>query len=408
MDAFFAQVEMLHDKTLLGVPMAVGGMKMLATSNYEARKFGVRPAMPGFIAKELCPQLVIVPPNFAKYESASHAIHSILIKYDPDMTPSGLDEAYLNLSHHITSEDDLNEKTLEIVTKIKREILEVTNLTCTIGVGHSRQMAKICSNVNKPDGYYIQLQNSNDEVTCRDFMFKQPVGRISGVGHVTENLLKSIGVLTCKDIYELRHKVLYSFGLNRSLWLFSCSLGVDEPCREVKSKLKAKQHTIGVERTFQPTSDINILYNTLEFLSAKVCESLRENNLETNKVTLKIKFDNFEVITRCNTSENVFDSSENIFGIAKELLSNEIDGKKVVRLLGIRVNKIKRIEENRKLGQKVTRTIDEYFSKRPVAKDQSDYVSCPICSNSIENNVRKINRHIDECLNHEYIKDLST
>ena len=153
MDMFYAAVEIRDKPELAAVPLAVGSESMISTANYEARKYGVRSAMPGFIARKLCPQLVIVPCNFSKYREVAAVFQEIVESYDPDFESMGLDEANLDvteycMNHQITTDEQKENLALEIRTKIK----EATQLTCSAGIACNRMLAKICTDMNKPDG----------------------------------------------------------------------------------------------------------------------------------------------------------------------------------------------------------------------------------------------------------------
>ena len=194
MDAFFAAVECLDAPELKDVPMAVGSSAMLSTANYEARKFGVSAAMPGYIAMKLCPQLRIVPLNYEKYQKYSAQVAAILTEYDPSLTMFSLDEAFLHLKR---GKDDPS--FAEIVDEMRARVKKETGLTCSAGIASNILLAKMASNIKKPDGQFeIPRQ---DPSAMKKFLHAQPVKKISGVGKVMAALLE--GVLSISTIGDL-------------------------------------------------------------------------------------------------------------------------------------------------------------------------------------------------------------
>ena len=192
MDAFYAAVEEKDDPSLKTCPMAVGGMGMLTTSNYLARKFGVRAGMPGFIGKKLCPQLKIVPTNFSKYRAVSAQVREVFKEYDKNFCPMSLDEAYLNLTDYLLSHPSLTPGT--VVNEMRAKIQEKTTLTASAGISLNCLVSKICSDLNKPNGQYELL----DEDEMRKFVAQLPIRKVGGIGNVTEQMLDVFGVKTCQ------------------------------------------------------------------------------------------------------------------------------------------------------------------------------------------------------------------
>ncbi len=194
MDAFFAAVECLDSPELKSVPMAVGSSAMLSTANYEARKFGVSAAMPGYIAMKLCPQLRIVPLNYEKYQKCSAQVATILAEYDPSLTMFSLDEAFLFLKRNS------NDRSFaEIVNEMRARVKQETGLTCSAGIASNILLAKMASNVKKPDGQF-EIPRENPE-EMKKFLHSQPVKKISGIGKVMAAQLE--GVLNISTIGDL-------------------------------------------------------------------------------------------------------------------------------------------------------------------------------------------------------------
>ncbi|CDQ73288.1 unnamed protein product [Oncorhynchus mykiss] len=219
MDAFYAAVETRDCPDLKDKPMAVGSMSMLTTSNYHARKFGVRAAMPGFIAKKLCPNLVIVPTNFDKYRAVSAEVQEIFADYDPHFLPMSLDEAYLDISEHLEQRRVWPEALRthldycdapgggaggdvmvfgtcaeEAVREMRFRIEQKTSLTASAGIAPNMMLAKVCSDKNKPNGQY-RLPSNRQAVMV--FIQDLPVRKVSGIGNVTEKMLGALGITSC-------------------------------------------------------------------------------------------------------------------------------------------------------------------------------------------------------------------
>jgi DNA polymerase-4 len=241
MDAFFAAVEMRDNPALRNIPMAVGGSRdrrgVLCTSNYEARKFGVKAAMPTAHALKLCPHLKLVKPNFRKYSEASQKVFEIFHEFSDRVEPMSLDEAYLDVtnSHHFQGSATL------IAQEIRRLIFERTQLTASAGVGPNKLIAKLASDINKPNGIFT-VPPENVE----SFISKIPIERIWGVGKVTAKKMQEMGVKTCLDLQAFhRSELIFNFGRFGDL-LFDFCRGIDE--REVENEYERK--SLGTEETF--------------------------------------------------------------------------------------------------------------------------------------------------------------
>ncbi|KAG6489565.1 hypothetical protein ZIOFF_050840 [Zingiber officinale] len=218
MDAFYAAVETLENPLLKGKPLAVGGMSMICTASYEARKYGVRAAMPGFIARKLCPELIFVPTNFGKYTYYSEKTRNVFSKYDPDYIATSLDEAYLEITE-ICKQRSISSE--EVAAELRNTIYQETGLTCSVGVAPNRMLAKfefqlveigytdlialywnipVCSDINKPNGQFI-LPNDRDAVMT--FISSLPIRKVGGIGKVTEQILREVlGISTCTEILQ--------------------------------------------------------------------------------------------------------------------------------------------------------------------------------------------------------------
>eukprot|EP01028_Stygiella_incarcerata_P010894 TRINITY_DN590_c0_g2_i5.p1 TRINITY_DN590_c0_g2~~TRINITY_DN590_c0_g2_i5.p1 ORF type:complete len:451 (-),score=107.75 TRINITY_DN590_c0_g2_i5:1794-3146(-) len=226
MDAFYASVEELDDPSLRGIPMAVGGNSMLSTSNYQARKFGVRSGMPGFLGKKLCPQLKIVRPNVKRYKEINVQMREIFREYDPEHEAMSLDEAALDVTETICERNEKDGSTYwtgdQIASEIRERIQTTTGLTASCGVACNRMLAKICSDMNKPNGTFVLAR---DETSIREFMWNLPLRKVPGIGKVSEKLLNGLGIVSGLDLWNMRHDVFHLFSERSFRYFMRICLG---------------------------------------------------------------------------------------------------------------------------------------------------------------------------------------
>ncbi|KAM4638680.1 DNA polymerase kappa isoform 5-T8 [Amazona ochrocephala] len=340
MDAFYAAVEMRDKPELKEKPIAVGSMSMLSTSNYHARRFGVRAAMPGFIAKKLCPHLTIVPLNFGKYSKVSKEVREILAEYDPNFMPMGLDEAYLNITEHL--EERLN------WPENRRRFFFNTEGTTESGIAPNTLLAKMCSDCNKPNG---QCRIVPERQAILDFLKDLPIRKVPGIGKVTEKMLKALGIVTCSELYQQR--ALLSLLFSEASWhnFLDISLGLGSTHLEKDGERKS----MSTERTFSEMNTADDQYSLCRELCRDLAQDLQKEGLKGKTVTLKLKNVNFEVKTRASTVLSSVSTEEEIFAVAKDLLGTEIDSVAPhplrIRLMGVRVSGFLS-EEERKYQQK--------------------------------------------------------
>ncbi|XP_014107854.1 PREDICTED: DNA polymerase kappa isoform X2 [Pseudopodoces humilis] len=397
MDAFYAAVEMRDNPELKDKPIAVGSMSMLSTSNYHARRFGVRAAMPGFIAKRLCPHLTIVPLNFEKYTKVSKEVREVLAEYDPNFMPMGLDEAYLNITEHLEErlnwpedrrrfffntesttgivssspvlfedsaspmDDNLQQTDLsegnsvvfgtsaeEVVKEIRFRIEQKTQLTASAGIAPNTMLAKMCSDRNKPNGQY---RISPERLAVLDFLKDLPIRKVPGIGKVTEKMLKALGIVTCSELYQQR--ALLSLLFSEVSWrnFLDISLGLGSTHLEKDGERKS----MSTERTFSEINTAEDQYSLCRELCRDLAQDLQKEGLKGRTVTLKLKNVNFEVKTRASTVLSSVSTEEEIFTVAKDLLGTEIDSVAPhplrIRLMGVRVSGFL-TEEEKKYQQK--------------------------------------------------------
>jgi DNA polymerase IV len=331
MDAFYASIEQRDNPELRGKPIAVGGSPegrggVVATASYEARKYGVRSAMPAKKAKQLCPSVIFVRPRFDAYKNVSRSIREIFSRYTDLVEPLSLDEAFLDVT-----EDKLNiGSALDIAKEIKAAIKSELHLTASAGVSINKFLAKIASDLNKPDGLtFIGPSRINI------FMEKLPVEKFFGVGKVTAEKMKRMGLHTGADLKKLSENELVKHFGKSGHFYYKIVRGIDDrpvqPDRETKSV--SAEDTFPVDLATQEE-----MFLELEKLARLVSERLLKKSLKGKTVTLKVKFHDFRQITRSHSVEDLIDERHTLAAIAKELLlSSEAENKKV-RLLGISVS----------------------------------------------------------------------
>jgi len=330
MDAFFASVEQRDNSALKGKPVAVGGRPenrgVVAAASYEARKFGVRSAMAMGLALQKCPDLVIVPPDHEKYRLLSETIMGILYRYTPLVEQISIDEAFLDVSGSL----GLFGSVEDIGRKIQETILAETGLTASVGIGPNKFVAKLASDYGKPHGFTVV---TNEEM--QQFLDPLPVSRLWGVGEKTAKILKGIGLLCVKDVKRLSLEHLEGLLGKQGRQIFFLSRGIDE--RPVISEYTAK--SIGKETTFsQDISDTGFLLSVANRLVEDVGLRLRKTEKQCRTVNLKLRFDDWETITRSYTLKNPTDLTGEIYKNISRLLRKEFPLKKAVRLIGISVS----------------------------------------------------------------------
>ncbi|KAK1245781.1 hypothetical protein MKX07_004850 [Trichoderma sp. CBMAI-0711] len=328
-DAFFAAVEQLDRPDLKDVPFAVGG-GVLTTCNYAARQFGCRSGMAGFVAKKLCPQLVLIKPNFHKYGAKAEEVRAVLANYDPRFESASIDEAYLNITEYCDQHDM---DPAAVVEQMRKEVHEKTNITVSAGIAANARLAKICSNINKPNGQYVLPR---DRSAIMAFMRDLPTRKVNGIGRVLERELLEIGVKTCGDIYEQRQYLNRLFGDKTSEFLFRCYLGLGrtkiQPAEEYERK------SVGTESTFHDMSDPVQLRNKLRSTAEALEQDMRRSECKGRTLCIKIKLHTFEVFTRQVILPKSIYLAEDLYNYSLPMLAkleHEMPGMKL-RLMGLR------------------------------------------------------------------------
>jgi DNA polymerase IV len=326
MDAFYASVEQRDDPALHGKPVAVGGSPesrgVVAAASYEARKFGVHSALPMSRAVRLCPELVIVRPDFAKYGEVSRQIFAIFREVTPLVEPLSLDEAYLDVTENSWSEP----LAVEVARRIKARIREETQLTASAGVAPNKFLAKTASAWKKPDGLTVI---SPDRI--ERFLAELPVDALWGVGPVTARRLRAAGIERLVDVRTAADEVLRRAVGSWAGSLRRLSFGEDD--RPVTPNHERK--SIGCEQTFaRDLADLEQIRREVEALARDAAGALSRKSLLARTVVLKLRYSNFETITRSETRQPATRSEEEIVARAVALLEKTEAGKRPVRLLG--------------------------------------------------------------------------
>lgn len=322
MDCFYAAIEVRDDPSLAGKPVGVGGSSgrgVLTTANYEARKFGCRSAMPVFMAKQLCPEIILTPVRFDVYRADSAKIRAIFARYTELIEPLSLDEAYLDLSHR-------SESGAALAQEIRSRIFEETGLTASAGIAPNKMIAKIASDWNKPDG---QLEVKAGEVDS--FMRGLRVGKIHGVGKRGLETLTKMGIVTCGDLQEFSKFDLADRLGRWGIELYDRCRGIDE--RAVSTDRTRK--SLSKERTFSKNiADFDWLADVMREVLAEVRGSVEKKvEQEIKSRVVKLKFDDF---TRTTAEKAGSEMDEEVYLDLLRLAWNRGEGK-AVRLLGLGV-----------------------------------------------------------------------
>lgn len=325
MDAFFASVEQRDDPALQGKPVIVCGKSrrsVVATASYEARAFGVHSAMPLSQAKRLCPHGCFVAPRFEAYREASDAIHQVMLHYADAYEPISLDEAFLDISGMGSQYPTLG----SIGRAIKEEIRSAVHLTASVGIAPNKFLAKMASDMNKPDGLCIIPYGREQEVLA-----PLPVRRLWGVGSVTEKKLLAAGFRTIADIQEAPLEKLSALLGNQGTLLKALSLGIDE--RPIISSRQVK--SIGDESTYEyDLTDRRAIDREIAIHSDIVAQRLRRHDLAARTISLKIRFASFKTIMRSLSLEEGTNLQETIDSACQTLLSR-IPLTEGIRLIGV-------------------------------------------------------------------------
>jgi DNA polymerase-4 len=344
MDAFYAAVEQRDNPALRGKPVIVGAPPtqrgVVCASSYEARKFGVRSAMPSVTAGRLCPKGIFVYPRMSHYREESRHIMEILSRSGALIEQMSIDEAYLDVSSVLGSETKFDEgippASVKLARELKQTIFRERNLTATIGIASNKLLSKLASDFQKPDG--LTLVPDRDKIL---FLRPMSIRAIHGVGKVTEQILNQAGIKTVGDLQDFTgdlRKFVGSFGPT----LKRFSFGEDE--RELETDAETK--SISSEETFdRDTGDKRVLRDCLRAQAAEISAELKEKKIGAHTVQVKIRYSDFTTLTRQITVEEPLSGAEEIFRLGCFLLAREKLADRPVRLLGIGVSGLGEPEE---------------------------------------------------------------
>jgi len=332
MDAFFASVEQRDFPQYKNKPVVVGGSPqgrgVVAAASYEARKFGVHSAMPASRAVRLCPKAIFLKPRFDVYKQVSHQIREIFYEYTDLVEPLSLDEAYLDVTFNHVG----NPSATLIAKEIKKKIREATGLIASAGISSSKFLAKIASDMDKPDGLYL-IQPDEAE----DFVESLEISKFHGVGKATQKKMELLGIYTGKDLKEWDEvDLVKEFGKSGHHY-YRIARAID--LREVKPDRIRK--SIGKERTFsEDVIDMEWIESFIRELSGKVASAMEKLDAEGKTVTLKIRYKNFETVTRSISVQHYLSSLDEISELALHLLKDTEAGMREVRLIGVTVSNL--------------------------------------------------------------------
>jgi len=331
MDAFFAAVEQKRHPEFAGKPVVVGGdgdptrRGVVSTASYEARTYGIHSAMPLRRAYRLCPEAIFLPVDYNEYLKVSEKIKGTLRSFTSLVEDVGIDEVFLDVT-------DVEMESEEIAKKTKERIREAVGLTCSIGIGPNKLLAKIASDMQKPDGLTII---SAEDIERR--VWPLPARKLLGVGPKTEMRLKNMGITTIGDLASIPlEDLMEHFGKSYGSYLYEASRGIDDS--PVITHWEPK--SMSRETTFQrDTDNWQTIAKTLAELTREVVDTMKESGYRGKNVTIKIRFSDFKTHTRSKTLNDFTDSLDTIRKAAFEALGR-IELKKKVRLIGVRMGKL--------------------------------------------------------------------
>lgn len=337
MDAFYAAIEQRDNPELKGKPVIVGGTiesrGVVSTASYEARKYGVHSAMAMTEAHRRCPDGVYLPVDMQKYRRVSRQLMEIFHRFTPDVEAISLDEAFLDL----TGSQKLFGPAEEIGMEIKRLIREELQLTASVGLSYNKFLAKLASDMDKPDGFYRILPEELEEK-----VWPLPIRRMMGVGGKTSQMLEQMGVTTIGQLAKVNTGLLEHLLGKQGVVMHQVANGIDgrrvEPVRESKS--------VGRETTFPQDICEQYLLETILFtLADDVCHTLRISGLKGKTVSIKIRYPDFRSITRAVTLEQYTSSFEPVFAAVQDLMQHNYKDGAAVRLIGVTVSNLKKDDQ---------------------------------------------------------------
>ncbi|WP_293745429.1 DNA polymerase IV [uncultured Acinetobacter sp.] len=341
MDAFYASVELRERPDLNGLPVVISShhpRAVIAAASYPARVFGLRSAMSMGQAKKLCPQVVVIEPNFEKYREVSAQIHQIFQQYTPLIEPLSLDEAYLDVTENLKNIPSAT----EVAAQIRADIFAVTGLTASAGVAPNKFLAKIASDWNKPNGLFVIKPHQ-----VLNFIQDLALNKIPGVGKVTHEKLNQLNLHTLGDLQKIEENVLiHHFGkYGKQLYLYA--QGIDH--RPVKAERERQQ--ISKEITFDDDYTLEQCRHTWQPLAEQVWRSLNKKQLTARGVSVKLKLKNFQVLQHSKSFKQALQSEQDLAQVIFQLLNEmHIDPTFQFRLVGVGVYQLQPLQQESQLS----------------------------------------------------------
>lgn len=338
MNAYFASVAQNANPDLANKPVAVGGTSsrsIITTASYEARKFGVKSAMPVYMAKKLCPKLIIVAPDFRLYEKYTHDFVEIIKKYGKKIELASIDECYVDISEEISRQ----KSKIAYIKHIQNEIYTQLNLKCSIGVAPNKFLAKMASDMKKPMGITILSKENMIEK-----MYPLPINSMYGVGKKTALLLNDLGIITIGDFANYSNKFLLEKKLGKFYYVLSQWVNGEDDSEVTTEEIDLK--SVGNSTTLiHDTNDYDEIKLVLEELSRKVSKRAESENLFGTRISITIRFEDFRTITRSLTLIEPTNDFEKIYLSALKILDNNYIGANLVRLLGVSLGNVRKRDQ---------------------------------------------------------------
>lgn len=342
MDAFFASVEQRDFPEYQGQPVIVGGSPerrgVVAACSYEARKFGIHSAMPSSRAYRLCPAAVFLPPRFEAYRECSQQIQAVFREFTKIIEPLSLDEAFLD----VTNSAHCQGSATLIAREIKRRIKQELNLTASAGVSYNKFLAKIASDMDKPDGLYVIKPEQ-----AQAFIDKLPVRKFFGIGKATEAKMHRLDVHTGADLKKFTELELQTHFGKAGAFYYNIVRGIDE--RPVKVFRQRK--SIGKETTFaEDITDRAFLWDVLQKIAERIQGILADKDMQARTITLKVKYHDFQQITRSITVDKALTTAAQYLKYIPELMNKTQIGERPIRLIGITLSSLSKNGEEQKVN----------------------------------------------------------
>ena len=341
MDAFYASVEQRDNPELIGKPIAVGGNRergVVAAASYEARKYGVKSALASALAYQKCPHLIFIKPRFEAYKEASIQIRAVFEEYTHLVEPLALDEAYLD----VTQNNFDIEFAMDVATEIKAKIKDKTGLTASAGISYNKFLAKIASDYNKPDGFYVITPSMAEE-----FIEKLPIEKFFGVGKVTAKKMHIKGIFRGKDLKKKTEIQLTRWFGKSGKYYYNIVRGIDN--RLVNPNRIRK--SLGAERTYETdiTNKAEMIIN-IELIAKILCQRIKKAGGAGKSLTLKVKYSDFKQITRSKTMPDILNDAQ-IKELGITLLESIPNIEKGIRLIGLQTANFDHEDKDTFLGQ---------------------------------------------------------